>query len=113
MKGYKMIAIVALAGILLYACSKGSDGGDEGPAPDSFKKNMLINYADTLILPAYAELLARVTTFEESANNFLSNPSSSTQASLKEPFKNAYIAFEGVSALYFGPAAALQLNNSL
>lgn len=113
MKKCKLLVVLSIAFVLFYACGKDGNGGDNGGATDTFKKNMLINYADTLILPAYTELQTKLVSLEQSANDFLANPSSTTQTPLKTAFKNAYIAFEGISALYFGPASALQLNNSL
>ncbi len=104
------IAIV-FSGLLLYACNKGN--GNNNPSSDTFKKEMLLNYADTLIIPAYAEMRAALTTLERSADSFVTAPSVSTQAVLKQQFKNAYTSFEGISLLYFGPASALQLNNCL
>ncbi|WP_291910089.1 imelysin family protein [Chitinophaga sp. CB10] len=106
--------IIAAAGALLFGCGKDSNPGTgAGNATDVFKKNMLVNYADTLIAPAYNDLQARITVLETAADVFLAAPSVTTQQALRLPFKNAYIAFEGVSAVYFGPAASQQLNNTL
>lgn len=113
MKELKLLAVLLVGFSVFYACSKSGNGGGDGGDKDAFKKNMLINYADTLILPAYTELQTKLASLEQSAGNFLASPSGTTQTALKPAFKNAYVAFEGISALYFGPGAALQLNNSL
>lgn len=115
MKGTKIVTLFAIAGSLLWACSKDNKGGgnNNGITTDAFKKNMLINYADTLIIPAYNDLQSKLAILEASADNFLATPSLATQTALKTSFKNAYLSFEGISALYFGPGAALQVNNSL
>ncbi len=112
MKKYRLVIAVVFAGLFLYACNKDKGGGATS-SNDTFKKNMLINYADTLIIPAYSDMLSRLELLDMSSDSFQANPSLATQAALKEAFKNAYISFEGISALYFGPAAAQQLNNSL
>ncbi|HTE25870.1 imelysin family protein [Flavitalea sp.] len=114
MNKFKVITAIAFSAILVYACSKSDSGsGDKTDSGDAFKKQMLINYADTLILPAYVDLQSKIALFEETANAFLNAPSVITRETLKTPYKNAYISFQGISALYFGPAAALQLNNTI
>ncbi|MBV7530878.1 imelysin family protein [Chitinophaga sp. sic0106] len=106
--------IIAAAGCLLFGCGKDSNtGGTTGNATDVFKKNMLVNYADTLIQPAYSDLQSKIALLETAADAFLAAPSAVTQQALKLPFKNAYVSFEGISALYFGPGAAQQLNNTV
>lgn len=113
MKTVKMIALLASVMLWVLACGKSDKGGsDDKGAADTFKKTMLINYADNLIAPAYADLQTKVDLMETAINSFLSAPASGTQAAVKAPFKNAYLAYENISALYFGPGAALQLNNS-
>src|SRR5690349_23037273 len=112
MKRLVLLAIIPLAALAFYACKKSSSGGDAS-TNDTFKKSMLFNYADTLIIPAYMALQMKLDMLEQSAKTFLASPSTNTQASLKPQFKEAYIAFEGVSAINFGAAAALQFNNSL
>lgn len=108
MKLLKAISFAAATVVLLYACSK---SGSDTPAADSndeFKKGMLINYADNLIIPAYTDLQAKLVLLESDINAFLAAPAAGT---LKASFKNAYLGFEAVSAIYLGPSAALLLNN--
>lgn len=115
MKNYKFPVVIMFMGLFLFACKKekGTNNNSTTASNDTFKKNMLVNYADTLIVPAYATMQSVLTVLEQSADAFVANPSASTQAALKVEFKNAYIAWEGISMLYFGPASALQLNSSL
>jgi uncharacterized protein len=114
MKKYKFLIVTLFAGLFLFACKKEKGTNNNvSTSNDTFKKNMLVNYADTLILPAYAAMQSALTLLEQSADAFIANPTASTQAALKVEFKNAYIAWEGISILYFGPASALQLNSSL
>jgi predicted lipoprotein len=118
MKGYKLTIIMCAiaAGIILFACSKSSDGGD-GPdgssGNDEFKKNMLINYADNIIIPAYTDLQSKLVLLEGSINTFLAAPSGAAQQTLKTSFKTAWLSYENISVAYFGPASALLLNNYL
>jgi hypothetical protein len=104
----------ALAAVVLYACSKGGDGDGGGTANnDAFKTEMLTNYADNIITPAYTNLQAKLGLLETSVNAFIATPSVGTQATLKTAFKDAWLGFENVSAAYFGPGAALLLNSSI
>lgn len=112
MRGLKFLSLFGLAVLLVLACGKSDKGGDQDGAADTFKKNMLVKYADAMILPAYTDLQTKIGLMETAVNAFLAAPAIGTQAALKTPFTNAYVSFEGISALYFGPGAALQLNNS-
>lgn len=106
---------VVLTMVVLFACSKSKDGdGNEPPAgTDAFKKGMLENYADNIVIPAYTDLSTKLGQLETAVAAFLEAPSVNTRDAAKDPFKNAYLSFENVSVAYFGPAAALLLNNYL
>ncbi|MBC7555192.1 MAG: imelysin family protein [Taibaiella sp.] len=112
MNKLKMVFASVCISLFLYGCNK-EKGPDASASDDTFKKSMLANYADVLIQPAYTELQSKLTLLGDAAEQFMANPSAAAQTTLKQPFKEAYIAYEGISALYFGPGAALQLNNSL
>lgn len=104
--------MLALTLVLFFACSKSDDSNDNTPSgTDEFKKGMLVNYADNIIIPGYTDFIAKMDLLETAVNAFLDNPSIATRDAVKAPFKTAYLAFENVSMPYFGPAAALQLNN--
>lgn len=112
MKHFKAVVAGAIvATIILYACGKSSGGGDEAAGNDTFKTAMLTNYADNIITPAFTDLQSKVLALETSINSFLATPSAGTQADLKVAFKAAYLSYEGVSVVYFGPSTALLLNN--
>jgi len=113
MKKTRLLVAAVLIGVLLYACNKEKKDNSTPPSGDAFKKGMLVNYADTLILPAYSDLQVKLAALEVAANAFLDAPSSATHATLTQDFRNAYISFQGISAFYFGPASALLLNNTL
>ena len=112
MRQLKFIGLFALATLLWLACSKSDKNNEDASATDAFKKSMLLNYTDTLIIPAFTELQNKIVVMETAINTFLAAPASGSQTTMKTSFKDAYIAFEGISALYFGPSASLQLNNS-
>ena len=101
-----------LTSAVFYACTE--NNGTTDPAPsgnDAFKTGMLTNYADSLIIPAYADLSTKLTTLETQVNGFLDNPSATTLDAAKPAYKAAYLSYQATSAAYFGPASALLLNN--
>jgi len=112
-KRFVLSTMLALSVMLFFACSKSDDdSNDNNPSgTDEFKKGMLVNYADNIIIPGYTDFIAKMDLLEAAVNAFLDNPSAATRDALKAPFKTAYLAFENVSMPYFGPAAALQLNS--
>jgi uncharacterized protein len=112
---YNIIVLMLIAAVLMYACSKKTDNPnpDNPSGTDDFKKGMLTNYADNIIVPAYADLNSKLATLEIAVNAFLDAPSVSTQDAVRVPFRNAYLSYESVSVPFLGPAAALLLNTYL
>ena len=111
---HSVIAVTLLAfTVFIIACSKKS-GTDNGPKADGFDKAaMLTNYADNLIIPAYASLQQQILQLEVAANTFLTTPNADNQQTLKAVFKNAYLQYEQVSVNQFGPAERVLFNNFL
>ena len=106
--------LLLLITTLLSACSK--DKGTTDPVQssnDAFKTAMLTHYADAIIMPAYADLTAKLSALETQVNLFLDQPSAATLEAVKPAYKAAYLSYEATSAAYFGPASALLFNNYL
>ncbi len=100
--------------VILFACSKNNGGGPGTPtASDAFKQRMLLNYADTLFIPAYTQFNAEAIAFDGAVNTFLDDPTQPRYEALATPFKNLYLAYENISMPYFGPASALLLNSTI
>jgi uncharacterized protein len=113
-KGFqlKLAGLLLMTALLAFTCGKeGNDDGSNPGSTDAFKSAMLVNYADNLIVPAYTDLNNKLGALNSSVNAFLAAPSELTLAATREPFKAAYLSFQGVSVLYFGPASAQLLNN--
>lgn len=108
---FKFVGLVLLLALITFTCEKEGDKDDDSASADAFKSGMLLNYADNIIVPAYTDLNTKLGNLSTSVNAFLAAPSPSTLDATREPFKAAYLSFEGVSAAYFGPASALLLNN--
>ena len=112
----RSVLLTTIIAVAVFACSKsGGDDNGEGSTDgaDVFKKGMLTNYADDIIIPGYTDLQSKLNLLETSANAFIAAPSTGTQETVKTSLKTAWLAYENVSVAYFGPASALLLNNFL
>lgn len=111
----RLFCAICLVVYIFSACGKGENGGTPTPPDnsDAFKSEMLINYADNIIIPGYNEMVTKLGIFETDANAFLATPDITTQANLKTSFRNAYLSFQNISLAYFGPASSASLNASL
>ena len=104
---------LATAVVILFACSKKDGGAGVPAASDAFKQRMLLNYADTLFIPAYTQFNAQVTALDAVINTFLDDPTQAKLDAIRVPFKNTYLSYQTISMPYFGPASALLLNSTV
>lgn len=113
MKKTGIAALVIIGIITVYACSKSSNGGGDNnnTSTDAFKTSMLTNYADNLIIPAYTNFQSKINALETTVNTFLNEPSTTTLNAVKPVFKDAYLAFEGISMPFLGPASSIAANS--
>src|SRR6185436_6832736 len=94
--------IAVTSAVILYGCSKGTDdnGGGANTDPNKdFKTRMLTNYAGNIIIPAYTSLRDKLDLLDASINTFLSAPSDASRLPLKTSFRNAWLSYEGISAV--------------
>ncbi|GEO05457.1 iron-regulated protein A precursor [Adhaeribacter aerolatus] len=98
--------------LFVIACSEG-DKTEAVPDNGFDKTAMLTNYADNLIIPAYAGMEQKLAALESAVNTFLATPTTETQQALKPIFKEAYLQFQRISVYQLGPAETLLLNNFL
>lgn len=109
--GCYLILFTAVFAVIFYACNQPGNDKPEPDNGDAFKRAMLVNYADQIIVPGYKDLADNLTALETAVNAFLAAPGSTTLEATKQPFKSTYLSFQSVSVAYFGPASALLLNN--
>ncbi|MEM7484664.1 MAG: imelysin family protein [Bacteroidota bacterium] len=93
---------------LIWACSSDSNDGDgtgEDEVPVTFDRSaMLVNWADNIIVPAYQSFSAKLTTLEESYENFASDRSVDNLTAFRAAWLDAYTAWQQVSLFETGPA---------
>jgi len=104
--------IMGLAGMALLiavaftACNKKDDNG----TTDNFdRKALLTNYADNYVTPAYQEMVAKMNTLKQDAAAFTAAPDEPKLLALQNSWKDAYLTWQKVELLEFGPAENVSL----
>ena len=107
--GLWLIAVIAILSTGFYACKKKST--DEPVNPAGFdKKAMLTNYADALIIPGYTAMQQKLTALKTATDGFTASPSAATQAAARTAYTDAYLQYEHVVPVQFGPAETALLD---
>ena len=97
----KHIASASL--IVLVLASVGCKPKDE-PVDCNFDESaMLTNYADNVIIPAFGNLEAKLTTLKTSIEGFNADPSIATLGEARSDFEDAFIAYQSCSMFSMGP----------
>lgn len=104
---YLSLLLLTLCG--LYACTKGN--GTDNNADKLDRKPMLTHYADEYVLPGYDALLQNLNTLKTKASAFTANPSATTLAEAKSAWQEAYLTWQTVDMLEFGPAEDVSLRS--
>ncbi len=103
MKKARIYVLAALACLATLAgCS--SDDGDNNNGSDFDREAMLTNYADNLIIPAYSNFSDATAAMQTAIAEFTTTPTTATLATARQKYKEAYLAWQQVSAYEFGPA---------
>ncbi len=93
------------------ACKKnGNTAGDANVVNGFDKAVMVTNYADGIILPSYNAMQQKLISLQSASDAFLANPTTSTQATLKSAYVDAYLQYEEIAAFQFGPAESTLLD---
>lgn len=94
------ILMVVLTTISI-SCKKNNDSPSDNGMD---RKPMLENYANNYIVPAYADMVQQLSVLKTSVEAFAANPDATTQAAAQTAWRNAYITWQKVDLLEFGPA---------
>lgn len=92
-----------LAILSVVACNKKDD--DASPSNDLDRKPMLENYANNYILPAYNDMDLALTLLKAQITAFVNNPTEQNLTSARNAFKDAYMVWQNVDVINFGPAS--------
>lgn len=106
--GFLLLIFVAS----IVACSSDSDSPLE--SNDTFDRgSMLVNWADNIIIPAYASFNSKTSTLNTKTIEFTANPTVENLQILRSAWKDAYISFQKVSMFEIGKAEEIRFRNRL
>jgi uncharacterized protein len=99
--------LILLMVVGFISCKKSDDKGSGDDGLD--RKPMLTSYADNYILPAYQAMEAKLNALQTEAVTFTGSPTEANLSSLKTAWRSAYLTWETVDLLEFGPAEEVSL----
>ncbi len=99
------LILLIVAGFVSCKKSDDKDSGENGLD----RKPMLTSYADNYILPAYQAMEVALNALQNEAVTFTGSPTEANLSSLKTAWRSAYLTWETVDLLEFGPAEEVSL----
>ena len=110
--------VQTLAGLSLFFLFTATSCDDEN-GPDNSQLNfdqqaMLTNIGQNIVLPAYEAYKEETSNLKQAVTAFTNDPTEETIAEAQDAFKEAYIAWQGVTLYEFGPAeeVAFRMNSN-
>ncbi|MCS6823918.1 MAG: imelysin family protein [Cytophagaceae bacterium] len=101
MKSKIILLLVVMIACINAACKKKKK---ENPDAEFDRAALLTNVRDNIILPQYGDFVSRLSELQTAATSFTSSANITSLENLQTKFKNAYLAWQKVSAFEFGPA---------
>merc|ERR1711974_552206 len=99
---------------LLIACSSNDGGSGDGTQDQFDRQNMLINWADHIIIPAFEDLTLQLNQLVTDKDEFLATPNQNTLTDLRASWLEAYTKWQYVEMFNIGRAEqinyAFQMN---
>jgi uncharacterized protein len=100
------VFILSLGIFAFSGCKKSGDGDNN----DNFdRKAMFTNYADNYIIPGYNDLVTKLTDLKTKVDEFSASPDTSHLLFLQNSWTVAYLTWQKVEMLEFGPAETVSL----
>lgn len=102
-----------LAAFIIISLAIGCSSSDNSSTTTSYNRDeMLINWADNIIIPAFQNYTAKVNLLSDKTTAFTQAPDTNTLAELRSVWLNAYVAYQYVAMYDFGKASDLYLKQS-
>lgn len=96
--------LLSLGAIVAIGCNKKDDDNNNGSGNGLDRKPMLENYATNYVVPAYADMVQQLSSLKASVETFNTTPNPTNLTAVRESWKTAYITWQKVDLLEFGPA---------
>lgn len=106
-KWWLAVSLILLPAVIFFSCKKEDNGG--GKTDDLDRKPMLSNYADNYILPAYTAMSDKLEELRDKATAFTAAPDATALAALRTAWEEAYLTWQTVDLVEFGPAEDVSL----
>jgi predicted lipoprotein len=93
--------------LLVFALLSGCSGSSKDPSPgenNADRKEVLIHWADKIIIPAYDEFKTHLEAMVSKANAFTNAPDNTTLTEFRTAWSTAYHEWQKVEPFEFGPA---------
>ncbi|WP_286756362.1 imelysin family protein [Roseivirga sp. UBA838] len=100
--------VLMLMGIM--ACSD-SDPSTEEPIDDFDRSEILVNWADNIIIPNYQDYVESLTDLKAAITTFGQTPTADLLADVREAWLEAYLDWQRVSMFEIGKAESVSLRN--
>jgi hypothetical protein len=102
--------LIFMGALALWAC--GGSGGDPSPGEgNAARKEMLVHWADEIIIPAYNAFGEKFDGMVTASEAFTADPSVETLAAFRLAWEESYIQWQTVELFEFGPAGEQTLRN--
>ena len=106
--------IYVLFCFLAFVSACGEDDTSDSQPTDSYDRGaLLLNWADNIIIPGYANLSQKLNALEIASEDFTQAPSSVSLEVIRNTWLEAYKAFQKISMFEIGRAETLNYRNRL
>ncbi|NAS32768.1 peptidase M75 [Flavobacteriaceae bacterium R38] len=103
----KKIFLLFVFGSIILGCSSSDSSDDTPPTPPttSFQRSeLLINWADNIIIPSYEAFQTSLSSLQTAFDNFNTTADEANLIALRNAWRDAYFAWQRVSMFEIGPA---------
>lgn len=104
-KSLKILALMMAGCAIFGVIGCKNDDGDKTPSDTFNKEAMLVQLADALIVPSYADMSAASQVLLDACTTLQTSPTADNLASAKSAFEQAQLLWQRCAMFEFGPAA--------
>lgn len=109
MKKWQYISAIFSLTIVLGVLSCNKTGDKPEPTSGLDRKPMLENYANSYIVPGYADMLKQLEALQQSVNSFVQAPDAAKLSQVQNNLTSSYMQWQAVAMFEFGPAEDVAL----
>lgn len=108
----KSLISVFILTFLIIGCSSNDDSNDINKNTDDFdRKEVLVNIADNLIIPAYQSFSEDMTALKTATSVFVTTANETNLVALRNAWVTAYVSWQSVNMFEIGKAEEISFRN--